>query len=64
MKEVLMSSSDCMPTPCQLEMRWIGQGMPKPVQQKVILEGSKGHKWLSIEYPPPPPESEKDISVT
>ena len=56
MKEVFSSSSTCVPTPCQLMLEWTGKGKPKPVSQKIVLEGSEGHKWFRIHYPPPSSE--------
>lgn len=46
------------PASCQIKFEWTGTREPKPLSQKLIMEGSIGPKWFSVEYPPPPSASE------
>ena len=48
-----MSSSSDKPHPRQLELRWIGQGTPTPLSQRMIICGTEGSKWLLLESPSP-----------
>ena len=48
-----MSSSSDKPHPRQLELRWIGEGTPTPLSQRMIICGTEGCKWLLLEPPSP-----------
>ena len=49
--------STSKPTPCQFTLQWKGKGSPEHVEQRVILDGSKGSKWFWIDYQPQPSAS-------
>ena len=38
---------------CRLSLKWCGEDDLKPLEQKIILEGSMGTKFLLLQYTPP-----------
>ena len=48
-----MPSSSSRLYPRKLELRWIGNGIPTLLSQKMTLSGTEGSKWILLEYPPP-----------